>query len=235
MEGVGKILKSKIFGDPLGKKEEGTARFGYEQVGGVAPWKGEKTSDMQNFVKRLEADGMFCAEVNTDWRKVPFTNQLPQLFSANAQSRFVVSNNENEDKLRSQVGGTCRMIFGDLAQHVTDVGKDLTGLGRWSWMLLEGANNHHTRIMVAYQPSSHKINTLEHMHTVYRQHANYFRTTHGDRTCPRKLFWNKRITQLSKWKKEGKNLALFINTNDCLKSGKLVKHLCQQAGMDDLV
>ena len=143
--GAGSIVKSKLFGDPLGKKDETTARLCYEQVGGLAPWRGAKTSKipgMKKFATRLEADGLFCVEVNTDWRKVPFTHQLPQLFSADAQSRFVVSNNVNEDKLRSQVGGTCGMIFGELAKHVKDVGKDLTGLGRWSWVLLEGANSH---------------------------------------------------------------------------------------------
>ena len=236
--GAGSIVKSKLFGDPLGKKDETTARLCYEQVGGLAPWRGAKTSkipDMKKFVKRLEADGLFCVEVNTDWRKVPFTHQLPQLFSADAQSRFVVSNNVNEDKLRSQVGGTCGMIFGELAKHVKDVGKDLTGLGRWSWVLLEGANSHRTRIVTAYQPSLHKLDTLDHMQTVYRQHANYFRTNHGDRTCPRKLFRDQLIAQLATWKEEGDKLVLFIDANDCLKSGKFVKQLRKDVGMDDLV
>ena len=66
LEGAGKIVNSKLFGDPLGENDEGTALFGYEQVGGMAPCKGEKTwktPDMKICSKRLEADGMFCAEV----------------------------------------------------------------------------------------------------------------------------------------------------------------------------
>ena len=127
------------------------------------------------------------------------------------------------------------MVFGELAKHVKDVGKDLTGLGRWSWVLLEGANSHRTRIMTAYRPSLHKLDTLDHMQTVYRQHANYFRTNHGDRTCPRKLFRDQLIAQLATWKEDGDKLVLFINANACLKSGKFVKQLRKDVGMDDLV
>ena len=81
----------------------------------------------------------------------------------------------------------------------------------------------------------HKVDTLEHMHTVYRQHANYFRTTHGNRKFPQKLFRDQLVSHLAKWKEEGNKLVLFIDTNDCLKSGKSVKQLRQQVGMDDLV
>jgi hypothetical protein len=101
----------------------------------MAPWvtgKYSKIPGMKRFIKRIMADGLFCAEVNTNWAKVPFSNKLPQLFSAEAQSRFVTGHNSNEDKRRSQYGGTCGMILGSLSSHVTKVGVDPTNLGRWS-------------------------------------------------------------------------------------------------------
>ena len=81
----------------------------------------------------------------------------------------------------------------------------------------------------------HELDTLEHMHTVYRQHANYFRKTHGNRTCPRKLFRDQHIAQLAKCKDKGDKLILFIDANDCLKAGKFFKYLRKEVGMDDLV
>ena len=36
--GAGKMIKSRIFGDRLGKKEDGIVRLAYEQLGGMAPW-----------------------------------------------------------------------------------------------------------------------------------------------------------------------------------------------------
>ena len=44
---------------------------------------------------------------------------------------------------------------------------DPIGLGRWSWMLFEGKNNHITRIISAYVPCK---STQDRYQTVYNQH-----------------------------------------------------------------
>ena len=89
------------------------------------------------------------------------------------------------------------MVLGSLSSHVTKVGVDPTNLGRWSWMMVEGANGHRTRIVVAYQPSSHNLNKPTRLLTVYRQQANFFLNSQKDKTCPRKLFWDHLISALA--------------------------------------
>ena len=41
-----------------------------------------------------------------------------------------------------QWGGTFAATFGELATRVSEMGKDETGLGRWSWMLCKGHDGH---------------------------------------------------------------------------------------------
>ena len=67
-------IKSSIIGDRLGKKEEGLIRLAYEKLGGIAPWvtgKNSKIPGMKKFIQWIDADGMFCAEVNTNWAQIP--------------------------------------------------------------------------------------------------------------------------------------------------------------------
>ena len=60
------------------------------------------------------------------------------------QTQSVASHNERETKNigRYQRGGTATTLRDQLAAFVIDLGNDHTGLGRWSWYLLEGEPGH---------------------------------------------------------------------------------------------
>ena len=45
------------------------------------------------------------------------------------------------------------MAAGKMANKVIKKGQDCTGLGRWSWILIEGKENKKLRIVSAYRPS----------------------------------------------------------------------------------
>jgi len=44
------------------------------------------------------------------------------------------------------------MAFDEAAHQIKATGADLTGLGRWSWILFEGKSKHLTRIISVYVP-----------------------------------------------------------------------------------
>ena len=52
-----------------------------------------------------------------------------------------------------QWGGTFAATFGELATQVSEMGKDETGLGCWSWMLCNGLNGQAVCIIMAYNPN----------------------------------------------------------------------------------
>ena len=65
-----------------------------------------------------------------------------------------------------QEDGTGTVCFGDATGYIQKVGKDKEGLGRWSWILFGGSNNHMTRLITAYNPcKSGKLNSG----TLYQQ------------------------------------------------------------------
>ena len=77
------------------------------------------------------------------------------------------------------------MILRDkLAPWVKDSGVDPSGLGRWSWYLLEGTEGHQTRVISAYAPCG---STASNSATYYQQQARYIKIK-GLKTNPNKMF-----------------------------------------------
>jgi hypothetical protein len=78
---------------------------------------------------------------------------------------------EDEHAGRVQEGGTGAICFAKCTGYIKKVGQDKTGLGRWSWILLGGANGFNTRIISAYNPCKNKnVNSG----TTYQQQRHYF-------------------------------------------------------------
>lgn len=68
----------------------------------------------------------------------------------------MVSHNKLEGKEpaagKVQRGGTVTILRGELTAYVKDSGVDPSGLGRWSWYLLQGKEGFSTRVITAYTP-----------------------------------------------------------------------------------
>ncbi len=68
--------------------------------------------------------------------------------------RSVASDNERETRNigRYQRGETVQIHRDQLTAFVKDSGNNHTGLGRWSWYLVEGEPGHRTYVITAYTP-----------------------------------------------------------------------------------
>ena len=73
------------------------------------------------------------------------------------------------------------MTFDTMAHMTKSSGVDDSGLGRWSWVLIEGDRERHARIISAYNPCRTKIDQFS---TVYSQHKRFFLKNKSD-VCPR--------------------------------------------------
>ena len=118
-----------------------------------------------------------------------------------------VHESRNAGKL--QEGGTGGICFGDATGYITKVGRDEEGLGRWSWILLGGAEGHTTRIIPAYNPCKNKN---VYSGTSYQQQRRYFITKKKDLTCPLILFRKHLITLIKQWRAAGDRLVLLRTT-----------------------
>lgn len=87
--------------------------------------------------------------------------------------------NKHDDVDKFQWRGTAIMSFDLLAQMTRSTGVDESGLGRWSWLLLEG-HRKQGRVISDYNLCRTQTNQL---HTVYSQHKRYFLSQKED-VCP---------------------------------------------------
>ena len=210
-----------IHGDKLNKKEDGTTRLVFENFNGLAAWKprNDKILMARKFLRRIKADLYAGTECKAQWDLLNDGSQLKKLFHSEVAARTVTAHNEHEDDMRAQEGGTGMVGFDQLAGLIHTSGVDTTGLGRWCWFTIKGKHNHITRIITAYQPCRSKNKQL---HTVYSQHRRYYRSR-GDDRCPRLIFRTDLAKALGKWKEKKDRIILFIDANEDLNTGPLVK------------
>jgi hypothetical protein len=113
--------------------------------------------------------------------------------------------------------------------YIKKVGQDKTGLRRWSWILMGGANWFNTRIIMAYNPCKNKnVNSG----TTYQQQWHYYITKRKDLTCLLILFRRNLVKQLQKWRAAGDKIILFMDHNEHAIEGNLGKALVDRDGLD---
>ncbi len=103
-----------------------------------------------------------------------------------------------------------------ISSEVIDTGVDITGLGRWCWMLL-GSGWKKTCIVMAYQPSNSGRSAGT---TVKDQQTRYFQAL-GDAPSPRTIFYEQLVSQLAIWKTSNNNIILMGDFNEHIYNGQL--------------
>ena len=124
------------------------------------------------------------AETIRHWTSLQEDDRIPQIFRSHFMSQQIDSTtscNEHEPFLGPiQYVGTSSLSTGNLTGRNIASGKDLYGLGRWSWKKLRGQRKASPRISTFYRigggPSS-----------VYSQHLTYYNSTNM-RICQRQGF-----------------------------------------------
>jgi hypothetical protein len=144
----------------------------------------------------------------------------------------VVAHNIHKNIGRTQQGGTSLLLFGHLTEQLdhNESGKDVSGLGRWSVMTLQG-DRVRTRVVCSYNPcGSGKPNSG----TTYQQQRRYFITREKDLTCPRKRFHDDLMRQLNKWQQEGDRLIVCMDANEDIYRKLKGKLLTKKDGLNML-
>ena len=182
----------QVHGVLRGRKEEGITWLMYENVNGFSNRMGgnEKLGKAKDLIYELEADIVLYNEHMPNLLHSDNHNGWNQIFQGGeADVRSVVAHNVHEGGKvgRAQEGGTGILMFGQLTEHVDmpNSGKDESGLGRWSMMVIkrEGVQ---TRIICGNNPcNSRKTDSS----TSYQQHRRYLIMHKQDAvTCPRVKF-----------------------------------------------
>ena len=167
--------------------------------------------------------------------KIPFNeifDKRMRRMSLGSRS-FLVNNKVTASDSWCNPEGTAIRIDGNFRSHMTPhgYGKDLTGLGRWNWIQLRGANGIKTRFILAYRSCESKEGTS----TVWTQQVNYFRDSCDIASPnPRQLFDKDLLESINKWLELGDIIVLGIDMNEDVHTGQLAYRL-KEKGLIDAV
>jgi hypothetical protein len=207
------------------KKGHGWVRIMFENWNSLGVCTQSWKFDRLNYlVKRLNIDIVAGCECQTDWSKVDKDNQFHSLLAPGRAKKGIASHNTTERIHRDQPGGTALTGVGRICDVIKEVGSDKTGLGRWSWISLSGANTT-TRVISAYLPR--RPNRHSKGRTVWEQHSRYFEGK-GDMRYPSTIFIEDLLRLIRSWISSGDHVMLAMDANQDVYSGKLAQELATE-------
>ena len=104
-----------------------------------------------NFVNKIEGNACLGLEVRAQWSMINQKCQLEKIFKTEQLMKSIAAHNVHEKVIRAQEGGTAIVAYDHLATIYTKSGTDLSELGHWCWMKIDGKHSLTTRIVYAYQ------------------------------------------------------------------------------------
>ena len=217
------------------RKDDGIIRMVSQNIGclGIDTLTNSKQDTAIEWLIRNEVDVFAWQEIGIAFHKVPGYERLSERIRDRRWNkvRLTYSNNIHDDSPEQfQWGGTSMMCFNEAASRVKSSGKDLSGLGRWSHILLEGKYQHKVRFISSYNPC--KTQDATKTRTVYNQQKSYLQQK-GSYNCPRLQFRLDLVNQIKKWQQNGELIVVMMDFNEnLLRDGPLQMSL-KELGLVD--
>lgn len=235
-EGVKRLLSSALLthhGSPLPPKSEGIVWVLYENCNGLPHTIGRNHTLLQlmDIISKLGADVIGLTETRINFRHRQVQLGITDLFRRESPAFGKASHNTTEEAGLGQEGGTATVAYNELATYVNQVtsGVDPTGLGHWSFLSMETAGGHVTKVVTAYNPCRSNATATR---SVYQQHRHYYLQSRQSTLCPRHHFRQDLIAQLKIWRSKGDRILLLMDANDHAYAGSLAQHLTDPEGLN---
>ena len=173
-----------------------------------------KDKEIKQFIDTYDVDIMCLTEVNVKWSLLEAEDKIWDRTSHWFENiKLGVGFNTNDpNALKHQPGGTV-IIARDKIALTCVSGSDESKLGRWSWVIIKGANGLNTRVVSAYSPSGSGRGPA----TVYSQHLSVLQND------PTQTFWDDLGLTLSKWIQSGEQVILTGDWNEDVSSSNITQ------------
>ena len=206
-------------GDVFCPKKKGFFHLTAGNIGNfnVATCDNESAAELWAFLHVTESDAHCMQEVGVNWDAMPHDSKLKHWFRSENELVTGSAHNKHGHHSHHQWGGTAILAFDQAASVVISQGCDESRLGRWLWLLFQGADNHKTQIMSVCHPCKSKKQQLC---TICNQQRWHFHSLGRD-GCPHQLFVRDLQEQLIKWHEDGKKLIVCIDGNKDVWHGAL--------------
>jgi hypothetical protein len=212
-------LDTEEFGDKLQEKVDGILRIMLHNIANIPEDKRtSKSRQLMSYIVQKQADAFLMTEVGLCWKKVDSSNQwFERIFGKfrNARSVFAYNKTELSRTKVLQPGGVGMIVTDDASHKVCEQGRDETGLGRWTWVRLQGKDGVKVRILTAYRPCDSVGPD-----TVNEQHYRYLRKHRKGDTAPRTAFYEDLFPLIKSWKNEGDHVIIGMDANEDVRCGE---------------
>ena len=204
------------WGDDDAVKHHEAIRIASQNVRGLPPFKsGYKNQQICNTIKTRDIDIFLIQEINLYWKTVDaFESWYERMKAIKGTKKYIISYNNTEEQTDNlQFGGTGIIAVGDVVHRITRVGRDTAGLGRWTWIQVQGKNSRRTRIVSAYRPIPSKRTG-----SVFQQHLRYL-DRKSDKRDPLCAFDEDLSSLIKDWKSQGEEVIVGCDCNDDVRKG----------------
>lgn len=129
-----------------------------------------------------------------------------------------------------QPGGTMVLSLNTAAHRVFEIGKDTTGLGRWSWSRYRGRHDLILHVISAYRPC---IPQDPGENTTHSQHQRYL-DAHNDTRHPRNAMLEDLESHITQYKNQGDQIVVLMDCNEDVRRARITTWL-QRLELTDVI
>jgi hypothetical protein len=222
-----------VHGVATASKGEGIIHLIYKNMNGISNKmsNNDKLEKAKEIHDELEVDIAAYNEHRLNLRHRLNVNGFNQMFKGGEVAiQSVTAHNTHENIGCVQEGGTSLLAFGTVTEYLDhhQLGKDKTGLGRWSIMTFKGDNRVQKRVVCGYNPCyDRNLNSS----TSYQQHRRYFIRQQKELTCLRTKFCEDLVSQLLRWQQDGDKLIVCLDANEDIYCKSIEKALTDINGL----
>jgi hypothetical protein len=210
-------LPNNYYGNPLGPKASGHARFLMNNPNKISAQN--NFVDFQYICQRMMAhdvDIWGLSETGLDWKQAFVRNRCNTILKDfYPHSRLIGSTSDVPCKGAVQYGGTCTVATGKWTGRIESSGSDSHGLGRWSWLRLNGKNGRRITMVTVYQVCNQSISTAG-AKTAYTQQWHLLRQAGEKDPNPRMSFCKDLDTFLTPLQASGDEFIIMGDLNEHL-------------------
>jgi len=210
------------------------------------------TGTLLDRLNDMDADIFMASETNINWKSATFRNDFQQKVR-NIWPSNRVAFSSSDVGLEFEVtdflpGGTCTMAVDNLSMRVIKVGEDESGLGRWSYITLEGQDGRKLTFITAYRickgtMKGTSTSCMQQQKVIHNQEMKQgVQTSSIDTTYLREKFIHDLMLFIQSLQEEGHALVLGLDANetppesmknDTPKEGS-ISWLLEQTGLEEV-
>ncbi len=212
------LLANDYYGNPLGPKAEGHMRILLQNPNKISAQN--DFVDFQYICQRMlahDVDIFGLSETGIDWKQGYPRNRCVNIMKDFwPHSRLVGSTSDTLSETVVQYGGTCTAVTGKWTGRIESSGSDPHGMGRWSYVRLNGKNGRRVTIVTVYQVCANQSVNSAGAKTAYMQQWNILRQAGIEDPNPRQSFSKDLDAFLTPLQEAGDELLIMGDLNEHL-------------------